>query len=170
MQLALTDLFRAKWTMQIHEEWMGKLLENRGMKREKLERIRDLINASVRDCLVKGYEPLIKAVLAQELPDPDDAHVIAAAIHSRADMIVTKNTKDFPASVLDRHHIEAQHPDEFIMNQMDFNEPIVVEAARLCRMRLKNPPCTVADYLKMLERNELPETVSRLREFAHLLS
>jgi hypothetical protein len=40
MRLALTDLYRAKWTEQIHEEWIRNLLENRqDIDRPMLERI-----------------------------------------------------------------------------------------------------------------------------------
>lgn len=78
MHLALTDLFRAKWTDQIHDEWIRSVLEQRpDLRREQLERTRQLMNAHVRDCLVTGYEDLIPAL---SLPDPDDRHVLAAAI------------------------------------------------------------------------------------------
>ena len=70
MHLALTDLFRAKWTDAIHEEWMRSVLENRpDLRREQLERTRDLMNSHVRDCLVTNYEELVSALT---LPDPDD--------------------------------------------------------------------------------------------------
>ena len=45
MRLALTDLFRAKWTNEIHEEWIRNLLKNRtDLKKEQLERIREMMN------------------------------------------------------------------------------------------------------------------------------
>jgi len=73
MHLALTDLFRAKWTDAIHEEWIRSVLENRlDLTREQLERTRQLMNAHVRDCLVTNYEDLIPVLT---LPDPDDRHV-----------------------------------------------------------------------------------------------
>ncbi len=81
MHLALTDLFRPKWTDDIHEEWMRSVLKTRpDLRREQLERTRDLMNAHVRDCLVTGYEDLIQGLA---LPDPDDRHVLAAAIPCR---------------------------------------------------------------------------------------
>ena len=56
MHLALTDLFRARWTADIHEEWMRSVLRDRpDLSREKLERVRGLMDAHVRDCLVTGY-------------------------------------------------------------------------------------------------------------------
>ena len=57
MWLALTDLYRAKWTNEIHEEWMRNLLESReDLSREQLEKTRNLMNSHVRDCVVDGYQ------------------------------------------------------------------------------------------------------------------
>jgi PIN domain len=71
------------------------------------------MNAHVRDCLVTGYEDLIPAL---DLPDPDDRHVLAAAIRGRADVIVTCNLADFQADQLAHYGIEARHPDDFLLS------------------------------------------------------
>src|SRR5438128_11085266 len=84
MYLAMTDLFRAKWTDAIHEEWMRNVQKDYpDITRAKAERIRDLMNAHVLDCRVTGYEELIPTLT---LPDPDDRHVLAAAIQAGADV------------------------------------------------------------------------------------
>jgi hypothetical protein len=59
MHLAMTDLFRAKWTNQIHEEWIAAVIRNRPELAARLPRTRALMDAAVRDCLVEGYEHLI---------------------------------------------------------------------------------------------------------------
>src|SRR5689334_18975619 len=98
MYLALTDLFRAKWTDAIHEEWMRNVRKDYpDITQAQTERIRDLMNGHVRDCLVTGYEDLIETL---DLPDPDDRHVLAAAIRAGADVIVTTNLADFPKEAL----------------------------------------------------------------------
>ncbi len=74
------------------------------------------MNDAVRDCLVTGYEDLIASL---SLPDPDDRHVLAAAIRADADVIVTYNLKDFPAETLAPFDIEAQHPDDFLVSLLD---------------------------------------------------
>ena len=111
MQLALSDLYRARWTDKIHEEWMRNVLKNRpDLSKEQLERTKSLMNRSVRDCLIEGYEFIIPSL---DLPDPDDRHILAAAIKGQADIIVTMNLKDFPDRILNEYEIEAQHPDIF---------------------------------------------------------
>ncbi len=167
MYLALTDLFRARWTDAIHEEWMRNVVRDYpDLTRAKAERVRDLMNAHVRDCLVTGYEELIPALT---LPDPDDRHVLAAAIRAGAAVIVTANLADFPADVLAGYGIEAQHPDEFVAHMLDLAPAAVCGAAKKQRESLKNPPKTVDEYLESLERQGLPQTVAALRAFAELI-
>ena len=98
LRLAVTGLFRARWSERIHDEWIQAVLRNRqDLKREQLDRTRELMDQAVPDCLVSGYEG-IEATLA--LPDPDDRHVLAAAIKCGAGTIVTYNLKDFPDHLL----------------------------------------------------------------------
>jgi hypothetical protein len=167
MQLALTDLFRAKWSNQIHEEWIRNVLANRpDLKREQLERTRDLMNLHIRDCLVEGFEDLIPSM---NLPDEKDRHVLAAAVHSGSDVIVTYNLKDFPSEFLTKYGIEAQHPDEFITHLIDLAEGSVCYAVKLQRGRLANPPKTQEEYLNTLEQQSLPQTVLHLKAFVDLI-
>jgi predicted nucleic acid-binding protein len=167
MRLALEDLFRARWSNQIHDEWIRNVLENRkDLKRERLERTRDLMNQHVRDCLVTEYGDLIPSLT---LPDPDDRHVLAAAIKAQANVIVTFNTADFPNAALEKYGIEAQHPDDFLVYQFDLNSAAVCRAVQKQRAALKNPAVTVPELLDTLARQQLPQTVERLRPFSALL-
>ena len=167
MHLAMTDLFHARWTDQIHDEWIRNVLANRSdLKREQLERTRRLMNAHVLDCLVTGYENLIDGLA---LPDPNDRHVLAAAIRAGADVIVTYNLNDFPKRVLDPLGIEAQHPDVFVTHLLDLDGSAVCAAAQRQRQSLRNPPKTIDEFLKILVQQQLPQTVAKLQEFAALL-
>ncbi len=167
MQLAVTDLFRAKWTADIHEEWIRSLLKDRPQfKRADLERTRTLMDTAVRDCLVAGYQQLIPSLT---LPDPDDCHVLAAAIAGRCDVIVTQNLKDFPEAVLASYGINAQHPDEFLSNHLNLAPGVFCDAIRKVRARLKNPPFTAPQYLDVLTQNGLVATASELVQFSTLI-
>lgn len=167
MHLALTDLFRARWTDRIHDEWIAGLLEKRpDLKAEQLQRTRELMNAHVRDCLVTGYEGIVEGLT---LPDPQDRHVLAAAVRCGAAVIVTYNLEDFPADYVGQFGVEAQHPDDFIAHLIDLAPARVCVAAKRQRASLKNPPKTVEEFLDCLAAQRLPETVARLRECAELI-
>jgi hypothetical protein len=164
MHLAMTDLFRARWTDRIHDEWIRSVLASRpDLERRQLERTRKLMNAHVLDCLVTGYDHLIGNL---QLPDPDDRHVVAAAIRAGARVIVTFNLSDFPKATLDPHGMEAQHPDLFMANLLRADAPAVCAAARRHRRSLKNPPKTVDEFLEILKRQHLRHTASLLQGFA----
>jgi predicted nucleic acid-binding protein len=167
LQLAMTDLFRGKWTEDIHREWIEALLRNEPHRdRAALERTRDLMNHAVRDCLVTGYEALIPSL---ELPDPNDRHVLAAAIAGRCDVIVTCNIKDFPESFLALYGIEAQHPDDFLCKHLHLAPGLFCGAIRKVRMRLKKPPYDVDEYLATLAGQGLVATVGELKPFSGLI-
>ena len=167
IELAAADLFQAKWTDAIHDEWIRNLLANRrDLSVERLQRTRDLMNLSIMDCLVYGYEHLIPAV---SLPDENDRHVIAAAIHCHADAIVTFNLKGFPGDELSKYNLEAVHPDEFIRSLFDLNDSAVVIAAQRCHKKLRNPPKTAEEYLDTLLRQSLPKTVGALRPYTEVI-
>lgn len=97
LSLAVERLYHARWSATIHAEWTRNLAKDRPEPATKLALVVERMNDSVPDCLVTHYEKLANSI---ELPDPDDRHVVAAAIAGHADAIVTFNTKDFPAVVL----------------------------------------------------------------------
>ncbi|WP_175049931.1 PIN domain-containing protein [Paraburkholderia sediminicola] len=164
MRLALTDLYRARWTPAIHDEWTRNLIANRpDLDPVKIYRVRDLMDAHVRDALVDNYEHLMPAI---DLPDPDDAHVVAAAVHCGAELIVTFNLKDFPVDALSTFNVAAQHPDDFIADLFDLNQAKVLEAMAEHRKSLKNPPKSVEEYLDTLAGLGLTQTVSVVRPYS----
>ena len=167
LQLAMTDIFRGKWTEDIHREWIEALLRNEPHReRAALERTRDLMNQAVRDCLVTGYDALIPSLV---LPDANDRHVLAAAIVGRCDVIVTCNLKHFPESSLALYGIEAQHPDDFLCNHLHLAPGLFCGAIRKVRMRLKKPPYDVEEYLAVLAGQGLVATVGELKAFSGLI-
>lgn len=164
MHLALTGIFGARWSADVHEEWIRNLLSNRpDLTREKLERTQQLMDKAAPDALVTAYEHRIAGLT---LPDPNDRHVLAAAIHAGASVIVTCNLADFPSHILEEFDIDAQHPDEFILHLLDLAPGLVLEAAENHRTSLKNPPKTVEEYITSLESQGLKQTAVALRKHA----
>ena len=167
IRLAQAGLVRARWTETIHDEWLRNVLkDNPQLSPERLSRTRTLMNEAVRDCLVTGYEELIESLA---LPDPDDRHVLAAAIRADAEVIVTFNLKDFPRATLAQFNIEAQHPDDFLVGLLDLAPVAVCGVVKAQRDSLRNPPRTVEELLATFEAQGLRQAVARLRPFADLL-
>jgi len=168
VELARTGLLRAKWTTRIHAEWINAVIrQRRELDRGRLERVAELMNSAVPDCLVTGFESLEPGLTS--LPDPDDRHVLAAAIHCGAQEIVTFNLRDFPDTVLRPYGIRAIHPDAFIEHLLDLNSEAVCEAIRRIRRRLANPPCSAEEMIANYERHGLAVSASVLRTRANSL-
>jgi hypothetical protein len=162
MHLAQAGIFRARWTEDIHQEWMRRLNEAYpDIGREKIQTIRGYIDAAVPDCLVRNYRNIAKSL---ELPDEDDRHVLAAAIKAGAQVIVTCNLSDFPSDILAEYDIEAQHPDDFILYQKEENLSLVIDKLRRCRKEHQSPPLSKEQFIEKLRSNELPLTASWLEE------
>src|SRR5947209_1755214 len=117
MYLAAFDTYQPLWSDAVHQEWMDALLRSRpDLNPTRIARTRTLMDTHINNAKVIGYEPLIATLT---LPDPGDRHVLAAAIHGGASIIVTANLKDFPATALAPHNIIAEHPDIFISGLLD---------------------------------------------------
>ena len=165
--LAITGACQARWSDVIHDEWIRNVLASRpNVKPASLERCRQLMDDNVPDALVTGFEELIPTL---SIPDLDDRHVLAAAIHGGADCIVTFNLKHFPSQALSPYQIEAVHPDDFATQLLDASPELVCLAARQQRATLKNPPKTAAELLGKLEAVGLPQTAALLRMYADLI-
>jgi hypothetical protein len=119
---------------------------------EKVNRLRELMNAAVRDCLVTGYEPLISVL---ELPDPDDRHVLAAAIKVNAQVIVTRNLRHFPISKLAPWGVKAKSPDDFVRDQIGIDHQAVWACIQQIVDSRTRRPVTADDVLSELARSGL---------------
>ena len=167
MWLGLSGRFRARWTAQIHDEWKRNLLQNRpDLTPEQLDRTSALMDQAIPDALVTGHETLVPGLT---LPDPDDRHVLAAAVRCSASVIVTFNERDFPEDALAPFAIEVQHPDLFVENLFDLDQAAVIEAARRQRQSLKKPPFDADQYLDLLLRQGLGQTTKFLAAYRKLI-
>jgi hypothetical protein len=123
IRIAQAGLVQAKWTAQIVDEMAAaRLRANPGIDPAKLDRLTSLLNHSVPDCLVWGYEALAGTL---KLPDPDRRHVLAAAVRAGAQVIVTTTVRDFPSEDLAEFGIEARTPDDFVLDQITIDDRVV---------------------------------------------
>ena len=162
IRIANAGVVRARWTDRILDECFRSIREQRpDLVPGALDRTRQLMNDAVADCLVVGYEPFIEGLA---LPDPDDRHVLAAAIRANAQVIVTFNLTDFPAEALAPYDVEAKHPDDFVLDSIDLAPAAVARCVTEQAAALRNPPASVAQVLDTLRARGLAQSVARLRE------
>jgi PIN domain len=140
---------------------LGALRKNRlDVSDEKASVLRERMNAAVRDCLVLGHEPLIEIL---DLPDPDDRHVLAAAIKVNAQLIVTRNRRDFPNEKLAPWGIRAKSPDDFVRDVIGLDAQAVWACVQQIVDSRTRRPVTIEDVLGQLERDGLVGSASTLR-------
>jgi len=155
LNLAEQELYSPKWSKQIEAEWIRNLLKNRpDLKSQSLERTVRAMNSAFPDAMVDSFEELILEI---DLPDKDDRHVVAAAIESESDLIVTFNLKDFPERNLTQFDLSAIHPDSFICGLFEIDSHKVINGFENQLSSLRNPPMTRDKLKNTLRKCGLPK-------------
>jgi hypothetical protein len=166
LTLAEAGFFRLRWSGPILDETeaaIDGILRKKGRTdaADRAKRARASMEAAFEDAMVTDFDIFLPA--AAGLPDPDDAHVVAAAIKTQAAMIVTENLKDFPAATLATLDMEAKSADEFIADTIALDEGRAVAAIRRMRERFEKPQMTAGALLLSMEATGLVEAVNLLR-------
>ena len=152
------ELYTPKWSVHIFDEWMGVMARNGVPEEEILKRV-EKANKAFPDALVTKYEALIELL---NLPDLKDRHVLAAAIKTNANVIVTNNLKDFPLEVLEPLGISAKSADDFLTDIIDLNPEKAIQAFRKMVMNRRDPDLDEYEVLAALRNNGLKDTADYL--------
>ena len=114
------------WSQQILEEVRRGLQGARfGYTQEQINRRLAAMEQAFPEACVNIPDGLIDGI--KDLPDPNDRHVVATAICSHSNAIITENLKHFPAQVLSQHRILIQSADEFLIHQFHLNQQLVLD-------------------------------------------
>lgn len=162
--IALTDvllrsadagLYRPLWSEAILDEMVTAIEKVRpDLAPGAARRRATVMNRAFDDASVTGWETLVDGII---LPDLDDRHVVAAAQRGRADLIVTANLSDFPRDELAKLGIEIQHPDEFLLNQLDLDPDCIITVLSEQAKATRNPAITLERLLAQLARCGVPK-------------
>lgn len=172
LSLAEAELFRVRWSDEILDETeksITTMLEKKDFldAAERALQARTIMNQAFIEATVGDYERIGENI--GKLPDEGDRHVIAAAIKSKADVIVTENLKDFPKKVLAIYGLEAKSSDEFIADAIDLNTSLAIDAIKRLRQRLKRPEKTPEIFLLDMEKIGLTKSADQLRDSVKLI-
>lgn len=152
------DLYTPKWSKHIFDEWKS-VMERKGVVGKEANKRADIANSAFPDALVRDYESLIKSL---ELPDPKDCHVLAAAIKTNADIIVTNNVKDFPEEYLNAFGLKAKKADDFLTDIIDLNHEQAITAFKEMVLYKRNPDLDEYAVLNLLRNSGLNDTANYL--------
>ena len=164
LTLAEAELFRLRWSVPILDETeraIAKMTAAKGLadSEARAAASRRIMQAAFDEAMVVGFEHLLP--ICQFLPDPGDAHVLAAAIQCQAAVIVTENTKDFPPAILHRHAMEPKTADEFVADTLNLDIARGVAALRQMRMSWRRPEITADELLLKMEADGSLSATSR---------
>lgn len=152
------DLFTPKWSKHIFDEW-ADVMRRKDIPEAEIQKRINKANVAFPDALVENYEPLIRGL---ELPDKKDCHVLAAAIKTNANVIVTNNLKDFPAEYLATFGLSAMNADDFLTDIIDLNHEQAVSAFRKLVLNRRNPDLDEYQVLDIYRKHQLVNTANYL--------
>jgi len=148
LHLAEDDLYDPLWSADILDEVQRTLVNKLGVEPGRAGRRIGRMQQAFPHAEVDDYRPLIHAMTN----DPKDRHVLAAAVSGDADLIVTANTKDFPASALEMYGLSAVHPDDFLLDQLDLDTTATIGGLRRTRAGYRRPAMTGERFYSALTR------------------
>ena len=161
IRLGRSGLYQAKWTEQILDEALAAIVRDQPELVQRLDRTRQLMRDAIPDAMVAGYEELIPSL---ELPDPGARHVLAAAIACNAQVIITSTLRRYPEVQLQKYNIEAQRPDEFIVNVIELAPARVVDIMQKQAQALTRPAMTFEELLERFRTLGLPRAAGATRQ------
>lgn len=158
---AAEGLFEPLWSARILEEW-ARATQKLGPEAEAFARgeIAGMAAAFPR-ATVAGAEGLERRLW---LPDPDDVHVLAAAVAGSADAILTMNAKDFPRGVLAAEGLSRLDPDSFLQGLAEAQPEAlgrVAAASAATATRLSGEAWDVSRLLRKARLTRLARALGR---------
>ncbi|MFK0002334.1 PIN domain-containing protein [Paenarthrobacter sp. NPDC090522] len=160
LRLGETDIYQPLWSDELLGEVRRNLVQAFDRTEQQATRRIDQMQQAFPHAMVVGFEGLIPAMTN----DSKDRHVLAAAVHGQAALIVTANLKDFPAQALALYGIEAVHPDDFLLDQLDLYPRQTMQCLREQRAAYGRPSLTRSAFYSRLSLTapQFADAASRL--------
>jgi predicted nucleic acid-binding protein len=166
LNLAEAEFFLVRWSHPVMDETHRAIERMQAKQPDAAKRAASACAAMERafdDAIVEGFDSFLPVCAV--LPDQNDAHVLAAAIKTRADVLVTDNLKHFPEDVLATFNIEARSADAFIADTVALDEGLAVAVIGRMRQDCRQPPLTADKLLRTMEARGLLKTADVLKPY-----
>jgi len=150
---AKENLMIPLWSDRILEEWRRAALRKDPEMGAVAATEIMLLRVAWPDAIVDAPEALQETLL---LPDLNDIHVLAAAIHGQAAELVTANLRDFPTRILAGHGVIRRDPDGLLLEMAHENPPALLRIVETVLANASQMSGKPADLRKTLRKTGLP--------------
>jgi len=160
VQIAVDRLVDARWTDEVHDEWIRSVVANMPViPIERLQITRRLMNDALPGAMVTGYQRHIQTIT---LPDPYGRHVVAAGIAGGASIVLTWNLRDFPAREMKKHGLRRQTPDAFLVDLCDQAPDLTLASLANARRNLSKTRVSASDFVNIVKNQGLIRLSARI--------
>lgn len=149
LRLAELDVIKPHWSSEVMTELERNLAKRIPEEKAHL-RCRAMQN-SFPEAMVADHQGIIDKMGNH----PKDRHVLAAAVHSQCEVIITFNTKDFPEDALNPLNMEAVHPDNFLLDQLDLYPQLVLLCLERQTHATARPHLSLPELIDHFDRIQL---------------
>jgi PIN domain len=166
LTLAEAEFFRVRWSQPVMKETqraIERMLAEKPDAADRAVRACAAMERAFEDAIVEGFDSFL--AVAAVLPDQNDVHVLAAALKTRAHVLVTDNMKHFPKDILETFNMEVRSADDFIADTVALNEGLAVAAIKRMRQDCRQPPLTPEKLLRTMEARGLLKTADVLEPY-----
>jgi len=153
LRIAEMGAFRPHWSQDVLDELLRNLAKLESVGEEGARRRVGAMTTAFPEASITGHERLTPGMGC----DPKDRHVLAAAVHSDCQLIVTFNLRDFPVASLAPHHMDVVSPDDFLLDQLDLYPRAVVKALRQQSSDSRRPQLTPVALMAAIQRSGCPK-------------
>lgn len=161
IRLDIEGLCRLRWSDEVNHEWINALVRDRGFEPGPLLKTETLMNRALPHARVTGFGHLVPDLT---LPDPDDRHVLAAALHSGVPHLLTFNLSDFPAHALPPAAPTVVHPDAWLAPVLNQDLQLTCRVLRQLVAPFRKPPRTISDVVGQLGKILMPQSAQVLED------
>lgn len=156
-------LFTWVWTDELLDEWERVIVEDEQRTAESARSVTDAVRSWFKSSRLDPAE--YRNRVSDDLsPDPDDRIHVAACLDGRADVLLTRNTKDFPARKLAADGVRVMTADDFLVDLLRRRPTAVQEAFITTAAARRRPPVTACELVDRIDRAGTPRFATRMRK------
>lgn len=162
LRCAERNLYVPAWSARILDEMETNLIANHAADATRVRRMRSCMTRAFEEACYEVPDSLENAMTNH----PKDRHVLAAAVVSRSEVIVTANLRDFRTEHVEPLGVHAIAPDDFLTDLYHHDRDAVFSVVTALVKDLTRPPVSWSQLLERLTKAGCPTFAQTMRDHA----